>query len=245
MDPNTDPAELSRPAPRRDGLSMPVPDPTTLTREAVDRATEQWQRELFHVQRLLETRLDAMDKATELRLGPIMALPEQIHQPIHDLRELVRERFADTDHQREAQREWLIGEITRVSDVSGERFAAIGTRFDERDERTRQAALESRISLDAALAAAKEAVGQQNESNTRAIQVAGEAVQKQIDALTVLMSSSIASLEIRIRELKERLDKGEGTKQGGKETLTGVYALLGAFATVLTIAGILLATRIR
>jgi hypothetical protein len=225
------------------GVSTPVPDPTTLTREAVDRVAAQWQRELEHTQALLETRLDGMDKATELRLGPIMAIPAQIGGAVHDLRELVRERFADADHQLEAQRAWLVGEISRVSDVAAERFAAIGTRFDERDERTRQAALESRISLDAALAAAKEAVGQQNESNTRAIQVAGEAVQKQIDALTVLMSSSIASLEIRIRELKERLDKGEGTKQGGKETLAGVYALIGVLATIFAIGGILLARR--
>jgi hypothetical protein len=170
-----------------------------------------------------------------------MNMPAEIAKDVLGLRELVRERLAGIDHQQVAQREWLLGEISRVADVSAERFLAIGTRFDERDERTRQAALESRISLDAALAAAKEAVGQQNESNTRAIQVAGEAVQKQIDALTVLMSSSIASLEIRIRELKERLDKGEGTKQGGKETLTGIYALLGAVLTVITI-GILLAS---
>jgi hypothetical protein len=226
---------------RSDGLIMPVPDPTTLTREAVDRATDQWHRELTYTQQLLETRLDGMDKATDLRLISIMNMPAEIAKDVLGLRELVRERLADIDHQQVAQREWLLGEISRVADVSAERFLAIGTRFDERDERTRQAALESRISLDAALAAAKEAVGQQNESNTRAIQVAGEAVQKQIDALTVLMSSSIASLEIRIRELKERLDKGEGTKQGGKETLTGIYALLGAVLTVITI-GILLAS---
>jgi hypothetical protein len=58
----------------------------------------------------------------------------------------------------------------------------IDQRFEERDERTDQIAQLGRISLDAALAAAKEAVGEQNKSNALSITKSESSMKEQINA---------------------------------------------------------------
>jgi hypothetical protein len=115
--------------------------------------------------------------------------------------------------------------------------------------RIEQAALESRISLDAALAAAKEAVGEQNKSNTDKINVAGLATMKQIDALTALMQTSNDSLTDKIEDIKSvqgalsaRIDRGEAGYNGVRESRTEHRAdytlLIGAVGMILFIISV-------
>ena len=114
-------------------------------------------------------------------------------------------------------RELLEAKINTVDSVGLEKFQGIDNRFLERDTRTQQAADESRISLDAALAAAKEAVSEQNKANAQAIAKSEVATQKQIDALVALMGTSNQSLEDKIADIKSRIDRGEGGSVGRKD----------------------------
>jgi hypothetical protein len=198
-----------------DGTGMkPVPDPTTMT-------TAQLNSAINNLRELIGTRIDGIDKATELRLQMLHDAPGQIKDEIAHLKELILEKFD-----------------------------AVNTRFLERDTRTEQAAQESRISLDAALAAAKEAVGEQNKSNTEKINVAGLVTQKQIDSLTTLMQTSNDSLTDKIEDLKSvqaalsaRIDRGEAGYNGARdnrterraEVSTGI-AILGAVLLIVAIA---------
>jgi hypothetical protein len=134
---------------------------------------------------------------------------------------------ADIDRQVLSLRELIMSQMENIRGMSAEKFQMIDDRFIERDSRIRQAALESRMSLDAALAAAKETVSEQNKANAQAIAKAESATQKQIDAIAQLMTNSNRSLEDKIADLKTRLDRGEGrdtgsTKQGQKSRLTSV-----------------------
>jgi hypothetical protein len=52
------------------GSLMPVPDPTKLTTDAVQAATEQYRREMASLRELLETRLNAMDKPSSCASRP-------------------------------------------------------------------------------------------------------------------------------------------------------------------------------
>ena len=80
---------------------MPVPDPTKLT-------TEQLRRELAALREIIETRLDGMDRATELASTQADAVREEIEQirsrlrdetaaEIGQLRELLETRLDGMD----------------------------------------------------------------------------------------------------------------------------------------------------
>jgi hypothetical protein len=65
---------------------VPVPDPTTLTTEAVDRATAQYRRELHAVQEVIEARLTCMDTERKLLL-----------QLMDERASAIERRFAERD----------------------------------------------------------------------------------------------------------------------------------------------------
>lgn len=220
---------------RPEDRNLPVPDPTRLTTQLVDRA-------LAAYREVVETRLRAMDHATELLAVELT----KITAGLREQRTGVRDEFEQAII---AMRESYTLQIKNVADVAWEKFAAINTRFEERDTRTEQAAQESRISLDAALAAAKEAVSEQNKANTLAIGKSEAATQKQIDALMAQMATSNKSLEDKIGDIKGRLDRGEGgaamtmTNQTQSNWSTGVIisGTIAGIAVLLTAVTIVVA----
>src|SRR5579859_5246367 len=121
----------------------PVPDPTVLTTQQLQREIGT-SRELVEalasgMQRVFETRLDAMDKAIQLLQAETDRAPARIVQVVDHLRS-----------------------------VHDEKFRSIDKQFLERDTRTEQTSRDSKVAVDAALQAAKEAVGEQNKSNALA-----------------------------------------------------------------------------
>jgi len=206
--------------------NIPVPDPSLLT-------TEQLRRELGSLREVIETRLAGMDRATELIADELVKLTSDFVGRLDRMR-------ADKNDQFKSEREYIMGQIDIVRAIAEERFAAVDTRFNERDARTQQAADEARISLDAALAAAKEAVSEQNKANTLAIDKSGAATQKQLDSLILQMNTSNESLNDKILELRGRLDRSEGKSQGGL-ALWGVIA--GVILLVVAIVGVYLSAK--
>ncbi len=200
------------------------PDPSSLTTEAFARATEQWRRELAAAVETINTRFDAMDEASALKL------------------DLIREIRPQTEK--------LIEHLRALHEV---KFAAIDQRFVERDTRTDQAALASKQALDAALQAAKELVQQQNDAASAAAAVMIANFTKLIDQLGIRLESLQKSYDDRLTEIKERIDRGEGSHQGAVETRTviaetatakrgeaglqwqTVGALIGAFGLLLAV----------
>src|SRR4026207_2120579 len=109
--------------------STPVPDPTLLTTAALT-------REIAALKELVVTRLDAMDKAMDIFSDNLTRAPTEVDKQISHLKELMIETFA----------------------VHMEQFASIPPHFRERDVRGEQSAKDSKVAVDAALQAAKEAV---------------------------------------------------------------------------------------
>ena len=205
--------------------NLPIPDPTRLTTQLVDRA-------LAAFREVMETRLKGMDQATRL-------LAESMDRAASDRRDDHLRIRDDSDRSMAAQREYILSRVEKVADVAQERFVGVETRFAERDARTAQAADESRISLDAALAAAKEAVSLQNEANSQAIAKSEVATQKQIDALLAQVATSNKSLEDKITDLKGRLDRGEGQDKGVVDSTTAARAQSNWTTTQLVTIGAL------
>lgn len=164
-------------------------DPSKLTTDAVLAAKEDLRREIREAERL-----------------------RQIEHTT--LRDLVFAAIDNSQSQREAMRRDLELNDRRIEEGVVLRFIAVDQRFVERDTRTEQAAQESRISLDAALAAAKEAVGEQNKSNTQSILKSETSTMKLIDGLQTLMSTNTDATNDKIADLRTRLDRGEGNITG-------------------------------
>jgi len=115
-------------------------------------------------------------------------------------------------------------EIAHLRELDAEKFAGITLQFAERDVRTEQAAKAGKEALDAALLSAKELVAQQNEANRGEAAKTEQNFTKQIDAQAA-----------RIDELKERIDRGEGSTQGSAVSRTERRLDIGQVIAVISV----------
>ena len=76
---------------------------------------------------------------------------------------------------------------------------------------------ESKIAVDAAFAAAKEAVGEQNRGNDRAISIAQAGVREQLSALLSVTEAGLRGLEDKITDARDRITSIESLTRGIKE----------------------------
>ena len=170
--------------------NVPVPDPSLLT-------TQQLREGIDNLKEIVYTRLDAMDHATDLRLEMFRKLPSEIDAKVEHLNELTVSRF----------------------NLESEKFKGIAQQFHERDVRTTQASGAADDALKAALQAAKELVGAQGEASAAAAVKSETSFTKQIDQIGTIIQTLEKALDARITELKERIDRGEGTVSGGREVI--------------------------
>jgi hypothetical protein len=214
------------------GQAFPVPDPTVLT-------TQQLQRELASLKEVVFTRLDGMDKAISLFNDNITRVPTDTDKQISHLKELhgtmieaakehigsvLQPIFVRLDEMSRAVR--LVQDIAdrfpaRVDEkimalqgIHDEKFHSIAVQFTERDARTEQTSRDSKVAVDAALQAAKEAVAEQNRSSALAIAKSETATVKQIDQQGLLIQTATKALDDKIDDIKERLTRIEGKGEG-------------------------------
>ncbi len=223
---------LIPPAPSSDSysevsfVSKPNPDPTARTTDQLYRALEAMQRQvetkIDGIQAVISTRIDAMDRAIILAQTSIDKFPDQMLAAVGQLRSIVD------------------GKV----EVVNERFKSIETQFIERDTRTEQTSRDSKVAVDAALQAAKEAVGEQNKSSALAISKSEAATTKQIDAIGLLIQSNTKNIDDKIDDLKSRLTTVEGHKQGAAEvridTRASTSAILAYVVAAIAFAGLLI-----
>jgi hypothetical protein len=213
-------AEQNRQAPAQamqpgTGAWTPVPDPTVLTTQATDAAKDQLRREIQCLREIIETRLDAIDRATVLLQTYQGGMPKLMQEAVVHAQTLMDERLRTQE----------------------EKFRSIQIQFTERDTRAEQTSRDSKVAVDAALQAAKEAVGAQNASSALAIAKSEAATMKQIDQLGTLFQTGMGSLDSKISDLKDRLTLIEGRTAG----MTGQQATQqtsSSFVLAIVVAGI-------
>ena len=168
------------------------------------------------------------------RVDPTILTRDLVNAAKEDMRrEMASEKIVAETNLKSLRIE-VMSEIRRVNDVTDQKFNSVRGQFEERDVRVEQTALSGRISLDAALAAAKEAVGEQNKSNTLSIDVASRGTTKQIDGLQELFTTAIKSVEDKASDLKGRLDRGEGGQTGERYERAERHANANQYTNVIT-----------
>ena len=170
----------------------PWQDPTKLTNDAVSQAKADLRRELEGERRLIEAQMNALSTATKVTAADLEHIPADIREQVRHLKELDEVKLAA---------------LKELEDV---KLQAMQTLMDER-------AIAAKEALAAALQAAKELVTQQNEANAKAAEKAEANTTKLLDQIAVLIKTSGEAQDARMVEIKERIDRGEGSHAGGQE----------------------------
>jgi hypothetical protein len=166
--------------------------------------TSQLYREIASLKEVVYTRFDAMDKAIELFQDNLTRVPTDVDKQVGNLKEL-----------------------------HNEKFASVQIQLHERTLRVDQTTHDSKMAVDAALQAAKEAV-------TKSEMV----TMKQIDSILTLVNSSNAAQTDKIDDIKGRLTLIEGRAVGSATTQTSTALsnsfVLGLVATLISLAGLII-----
>ena len=166
--------------------STPVPDPTVLT-------TQQLSLGLAALREIIETRLDAMDTATELNKAATDRIPVLICEKVAALK--------------------------RVQD---EKFQSIDKQFSERDTRADKIAELGQKALEAALSAAKEAVGKTEIAFTKQI----DATAEQIQAEKRATDGKFEDVKARLGTLESSINTRQTVRGEGRSQLSWLVPML-------------------
>lgn len=229
-----------------------MPDPTTLTREAVEGAKEELRREIGHLEHILNARregainvivqrLVGMDEAIRLLQNERDASPGRMQAHITEQRALIEQKFST---------------ITEIFGTQNQKFEGIQTQFSERDVRSEQSSTATKVAIDAALQAQKEMWAAQNTNIALALARIEATLQKQIEQVVTLSQTTAVGMDGKINDLKDRVGLIEGrtagitsattsqqastaVQQGSNQYTLAVVGFLGG--TVLGIIGIIIA----
>lgn len=169
-------------------------------------------REIAALKELFETRLAAMDKGI-----------------------LLLQAFAD----KQPTTSTVAQSVEALAGLHDEKFSSIATQFKERDIRTEQSAKDSKVAVDAALQAAKEAVGEQNKSNATAMSKSEAAFTKLIDQMSLSIQQLTKAIDDKIGDIKDRLTTIEGrtvvTGEVRKDGRDNMSLIIAAVAVAIAI----------
>jgi hypothetical protein len=203
---------------------VPVPDPTTLTNQLVAQAVSAL-RELLDARiSALEKRIDVDETAQArhvdsvasnleaLLSAKIKANAEAINvlrsageESIKALHGLVEQRTGERNIALQALHNLMDEKIAALTETVAVFKTSVNERFQLGDVQTEKAARDVKSAVDAAFAAAKEAVGEQNKSNALSIAKSEVGTTKQIDQLAENARVSAKNADDKISDLKDRI----------------------------------------
>jgi hypothetical protein len=192
--------------------NIPIPDPSLLT-------TDQLRRELAALRDTLETRLNAMDKASILLHDNLSLVPTGTDKQISHLKELHEAKI-------DAVGTNFHGQLTAAA-------AGIEKQFVERDVRSKAAELAAQVAVGAALQAQKESANAMNESNAVAVAKAEATTVKQIDGILALLTSNTKNTDDKIAVINARLDRDEGANRGHNSSQTSLLAIMAVIISII------------
>lgn len=175
------------------------------------------------------TRLDGVEKAQLAFNEMITRVPSDVDKQVGHLQSLTEEKFRSVDREMRDREE------------------AVNLRFAERDVRSERGARDNKIAVDAAFAAAKEAVAEQNKSSALAISKSEAATTKQIDQISVQIVTITKATDDKIDDIKADLNRRRGSDDQGYRTTQSSQWVIGLVvfgASIISSIAIAVLTRI-
>jgi hypothetical protein len=200
---------------------IPNPDPSTVTSAAIDRAVKNAVDIIEANSRADGIRIDSIEKAIGVFQSDLTRVPTQLDRAIAGIRDVIDTRLNgiadiifniqksndlrpfEISTAIKSARELMEVEIQKLAEVTTERFIGIASQFSERDTRTDQRAGDTKLAVDAAFAAAKEATAKIEAGFT-----------KQIDAMITIIDTKTGNLAGGLGDIKERMTTIEARTQG-------------------------------
>jgi len=197
---------MAEPDSRLTPSNVPIPDPSLVTAQEIEKAARQLRMEfsagLEALRQVLETRFDAKDKADTVLSENVNRVPTLLDREIATVRGHTDERFVGL-------RQWIQEKFAGLERLEDERIEGLKTAF-------REDKMAASTAVNAAFAAQKEAATQQNMSNTAAIAKAEASTMKALESLDDKISGLKESFGRDISNLTGRFDRGEGGNQGAQ-----------------------------
>ncbi len=150
--------------------NIPIPDPSLLT-------TDQLRRELASLRDLLEARLTATERASELFKDTLLRIPTESEKNVKSLK-----------------------------DVQDEKFESIKKQFEERDIRTKATDESTVVAVNTALQAQKEAAHAQQQANMLTFAKLEASITKQIDGLLLVSTGNTKSIDEKFGSVQQGID---------------------------------------
>ena len=192
----------------------PIPDPTVLTDQLVTKA-------IHALTDKVDAQLNAIvDKHNTLNATTIRHTDTSVSQ-LRELMDANIKALQEADEHSTSQRILLLDQIAdareQVKLLLGQRIdslietvsvlkTTVNERFTQGDVQTEKAARDVKSAVDAAFAAAKEAVGEQNKSNALSIAKSEVATTKQIDQLSENLRISVQNTNDKIESINKNFD---------------------------------------
>ena len=146
-------------------------------------------------------------------------------RPIPDPTELTSRAV---DKAVQVARDYTESEIRHLSDLMTSRFNTIETWRKEQKADTK-------VEVDAALAAAKEAVREQTIASQLAINKSESYTVDQLKQLNITIDTAISGNNRELQALTTRVERIETLKQGGQDVIARALAVIFAIAALVTI----------
>jgi hypothetical protein len=188
------------------------------------------------------TKADWMEGDRRPIPDPTLRTTEALLREIASLRELVFTRLDGMDKAVQLLQD-TVNKSPSIAELYAKHeqmFVNIQTQFKERDVRAEQTKTEGKVSIDAALQAAKEAVSEQNKSNGLAISKSEASTTKQIDQIGVTIETLENSMDGKISDVKERLTLIEGRTKGIGDSWGFVVGFVGIISAIGAIIALIL-----
>jgi hypothetical protein len=248
---------------------VPVPDPTLLTTEAVDRATDVFRREVQALRELHDKDLAALRELLDARFDVVNLDRARLWERARELtreydadmtrfrtevgrrdqgnRELIEQRLTDLDKAR-ADAITAIAEKAAaereyiLSQISGAlaETRRVGDVSQEKFAAVDALFASNALALAAALAAHEKVVAAQNDSNTLAISKSESSTKETIAANAAQAGTGLSSLSDQVTDLKDRVVRIESTGIGASSTRADQRASIGTvIAAVATLVAVI------
>lgn len=228
---------------------VPNPDPSVITSQAIDRRVD-------NLEKIINARIDGIEKAIIVFQSDLTRVPTQLDRAISALRDLIEARLKHIDievttihkdiHGREADiarqiihlKDLMAGKIDELAAVTTERFTGVGSQFAERDTRTDQRAGDTKLAVDAAFAAAKEATSKIEAGFTKSI----DGQQELLNATTQATNDKISDLKDRLTAIENRTigitTANTGNREVTNDASSRVFSIVSVVVSILAIAAV-------